>query len=80
VGCIPTLLFLDCSPNVGIVAFDNKIIVVWDYIFAASYLLWFLDMCVQHMHFAKKQYYVAKKQHTNYYVETKKRHTKAYVE
>jgi hypothetical protein len=37
-------------------------------------------MCVQHMHFAKKQYYVAKKQHTNYYVETKKRHTKAYVE
>jgi hypothetical protein len=28
VGCIPTLLFLDCSPNVGIVAFDNKIIVV----------------------------------------------------
>jgi hypothetical protein len=28
VGCIPTLLFLDCSPNVGIVAFDNKIFVV----------------------------------------------------
>jgi hypothetical protein len=77
---------LDCSPNVGIVAFDNKIIVVWDYIFAIEsvlniyvYLLWFFR-CVQHMHFAKKQYYVAKKQHTNYYIETKKRHTKAYVE
>jgi hypothetical protein len=28
VGCIPTLLFLDCSPNVGIVAVDNKIFVV----------------------------------------------------
>jgi hypothetical protein len=44
----PNVIVLGLLSYVGVVAFDNKIIVVWDYIFAIEfvlniyfYLLWF---------------------------------------